>query len=129
MPYKLEWIEEPWLMRADYFGTITAEDAEAVMTTCLEAADKHPVNFLVNLTESNGFSPSVLKTASGIKLLRHPNTKWFAYVGIRGVFRMGTQIFMRFVPFKSFDTVEEAQAFLEEMVQHQKQEAKPVRNR
>lgn len=128
MPYKLEWIEEPWLMRADYFGTITPDDVEGVMLACLELADKHPINFIVNLTESNGFSPSVLKNKSGLKLLRHPNTKWFAYVGITGVFRMGTQIFMRFVPFKAFDTVEAAQTFLEEMIVHQKLELEKTAN-
>jgi len=123
MPHRMEWIEEPWLLQVDYIGTITEEDAEKVLQKCLEYAEKHPINFLVNLTESNGFSPSVVKTKTGMKVLRHPNVKWWGYVGIRGIFQMGTKIFMRFVPFKAFNTVEEARAFLLEMVQHQKDDA------
>jgi hypothetical protein len=126
MAYKMEWIDEPWLLRVDYIGTITETDAEEVLQKCLEYADKHTINFLVNLSESNGFSPAVVKTKTGLKLLRHRNVKWWGYVGIKGIFQMGTKIFMRLVPFKAFNTVEEAQKFLEEMVVHQKQEAAPV---
>jgi len=126
MPYKMQWVDEPWLLRVDYIGTISETDAEEVLQKCMEYADQHTVNFLVNLTESNGFRPAVVKTKTGLKLLRHHNVKWWGYVGIKGIFQMGTKIFMRFVPFKAFNSVEEAQTFLEDMVKHQKQQALPV---
>lgn len=122
MPHVITWIEEPWLMQVDYSGVINNNDVDEVMAVCLEAADKNPINFIVNLTDSSGFHPSIVKTKLGMALLKHPNTRWFAYVGVRGIFRMGTQIFMRFVRFKMFDTVEEARTFLDKEIEHQKQE-------
>lgn len=117
MGHRIYWIEEPHILGVDYTGIGTSEDLEAVLDYCLPQCDAHPICFLVNLNESSGFEPSILKSLKMKQVLTHPNTKWWAIVGVHGMYKFAFQFFMRFVAVKAFDQQEEAVSFLKERMQ------------
>ena len=121
MAYKITWIDEPWLMFVEYSGRLAYRDVEEVMKVCIPQAESHPINFLIDLTRTDTFDPALLKSQSTMKLMNHPNTKWFAIVGVKGLFKFLVNYFNPFAQFKIFDNLEEARAFLESEVEKQKQ--------
>lgn len=120
MPAKSTWIEEPWIMKVTYTGKVTLQDIDSMMNICVAEADKHPINFIVDFSDADTPDPAIFRSAALRKLLGHDNRRWFAFVGLEGIYRMGAQLLMRFTSFKSFNTEEEAVTFLTEMVEHQK---------
>ena len=125
MAHKIEWIEEPWLLRVTYIDRMTSEDIEAVMDFCIKTAEKHPLNFLVDLTTVRFQESSVYRSKSLINLLRHRGSRWFAFVGLNGVMAAAANALMTRTPWKSFpkDKDAEAVAFLKTKVEQQKAEA------
>jgi hypothetical protein len=123
MGHKMTWLDEPWSMRVDYSELTTVDDLEEVMSVCIPAAQKHPINFLIDFREVEQVEPALLRSPAFLELFRQPNTKWFAMVGAKGLVRMGVALFGRYMSAKHFNDVESALAFLEEMVAHQKQMA------
>ena len=123
MGHKYEWVEEPWIMKVSYYGRLMHDDLESVMEHCLKVVDKHPANFLIDITEVDGFDPNTMKSKSIIVFTRHPNTKWFAVVGLEmSVIKLGIAILGRFASIKVFNNTEAGLTFLREMVEHQKQD-------
>jgi hypothetical protein len=123
MAHKIEWIEEPWIMRVTYVDRMTAEDIEAVMTVCIEAVEKHPANFMVDLSNISFHESNLFRSKALINLFRHRNTKWFAFLGLTGVLHTAAKALMMRTPFKSFADEQEAIAFLRQKAEIQKAEA------
>ena len=120
MAHRITWIDEPWIMQVTFEGRLTSEDIEAVMAVCLPQAEKHPINFLFDLTQTYTIEPGVMRSNSMRQLMTHRNTKWFAITGVKGLRGFGDQVFTRFTSFKICPTLDEAQTFLEEIVARQK---------
>lgn len=114
------WIDEPWLMGVDYHGVITNHDVDDVMSICIPAADKHPIAFLVDVSDAKKLDPSVLKSKSIMELVRHRNTRFFAMVGVNAVLRISVQFFMRFTAFRLFEDRDTAIQFLKEQIEKEK---------
>jgi hypothetical protein len=129
MAHKIEWIEEPWVMRVTYIDRITIEDVDVVMKTCVEAVDKHPANFLVEMVNVRFHESNIFRSKDLMKLVIHHNTQWFALVGVNGMLQMAARALLARTRFKSFNTPDEAIAFLCEKAQIQKAEeaALPVK--
>ena len=126
MAHKIEWIEEPWIMRVTYIDRMTAEDVETVMKVCIDAVDKHPANFLVDFSNISFHESNLFRSKSLIGLFRHRNTKWFAFLGLNGIMHTAAQALMMRTPFKSFNDEQEALAFLQKKAEQQKVEAAKV---
>ena len=123
MAHKIEWIEEPWIMRVTYIDRMTAEDVEAVMSVCVEAVDKHPANFLVDFSNISFHESNLFRSKALINLFRHRNTKWFAFLGLNGMMHTAAKALMMRTPFKSFTNEQEAIEFLKKKAEQQKAEA------
>ena len=122
MAHKIEWIEEPWVMRVTYIDRITTADVEVVMKTCVDAVEKHPANFLVEMVNVSFHESSIFRSKALMNLVIHRNTRWFALVGVNGMLQMAARALLARTRFKSFSTDEEAVAFLLEKAQLQKME-------
>ena len=123
MAQKIEWIEEPWIMRVTYLDRITADDIETVMKVCIEAVEKHPANFLVDVSTVSFHESSLFRSKTLIALFRHRNTRWFAFVGMNAMLRGAAQALMLRTPFKTFTNESEAVAFLHQKAEQQKAQA------
>ncbi len=123
MAHKIEWIEEPWVLRVTYIDRMTAEDIEAVMTFCIAAVEKHPANFMVDLSQIKFHESNLFRSKALINLFRHRNTKWFAFLGLTGMLHTAAKALMMRTPFKSFTDEQEAIAFLLQKAEVQKAEA------
>jgi stage II sporulation SpoAA-like protein len=123
MEHKAEWIEEPWIMRVTWKGRLTVADTDTLMKICLDAADKHEVNFLVDFREVKFHDPKIFGSTSLMSLIRHRNSKWFAFLGLTGVLQMAAQVLMTRSPFKSFTDEQKAIEFLRAKTEIQKAEA------
>jgi len=122
MAHKIEWIEEPWVMRVTYTDRITIEDVDEVMKTCVEAVDKHPANFIVEMINVRFHESNIFRSKDLMKLMIHHNTQWFALVGVNGMLQMAARALLARTRFKSFNTLNEAIAFLREKAELQKAE-------
>jgi hypothetical protein len=123
MAYQIEWIEEPWLMRVNYVGKFSLVEFDAVLERCLEAVDKHPAYFLIDVSKVDKYVPDVLKSNLMMKFFRHPNTKVFAMTGVEGaLMKFGLAVAGRFIAFKNFHDAETAIEHLRGYVDHHKQE-------
>ena len=71
----------------------------------------------VRFHESNIFRSKDL-----MKLMIHHNTQWFALVGVNGMLQMAARALLARTRFKSFNTLDEAIAFLREKAELQKAE-------
>ena len=109
-------------MRVDYFDRLSRDDIEAVMEHCLAALENHPTYYLVDMTGVEDVDPHIIRCDSLARFSRHPNTKWFALVGLnKTVIKLAVAILGRFTSIKQFDSVESGAAFLKEMVEYHKQ--------
>src|SRR4051812_48133537 len=108
MAHKIEWIEEPWVMRVTYIDRITTADVEVVMKTCVDAVEKHPANFLVEMVNVSFHESSIFRSKALMNLVIHRNTRWFALVGVNGMLQMAARALLARTRFKSFSTDEEA---------------------
>ena len=122
MAHKIEWIEEPWIMRVTYIDRITIQDVDLVMKTCVEAVDKHPANFIVEMINVRFHESNIFRSKDLMKLMIHHNTQWFALVGVNGMLQMAARALLARTRFKSFNTLDEAVAFLREKAELQKAE-------
>jgi len=122
MAHKIEWIEEPWIMRVTYIDRITIQDVDVVMKTCVEAVDKHPANFIVEMINVRFHESNIFRSKDLMKLMIHHNTQWFALVGVNGMLQMAARALLARTRFKSFNTLDEAVAFLREKAELQKAE-------
>jgi hypothetical protein len=122
MAHKIEWIEEPWIMRVTYIDRITIQDVDLVMKTCVEAVDKHPANFIVEMINVRFHESNIFRSKDLMKLMIHHNTQWFALVGVNGMLQMAARALLARTRFKSFNTLDEAIAFLREKAELQKAE-------
>lgn len=120
MSTRTYWIDEPWIMGVEYHGVVTNQDVDEVMSICIPAADKHPIAFLVDVSNAQRLDPNVLKSKSIIELVRHHNTRFFALVGVNPIIRIAVQFFMRFSSFKLFDDKDAALQFLKEQIEREK---------
>ncbi len=84
MSTQVYWLEQPWLLSADYVGDLTSEDMDAVLEQSLALAEEQPVYVLID-TRALNVRPSNIKTMSRLDTLRqlvsHPNLCWLAFVG------------------------------------------------
>lgn len=119
MPYKMYWEKEPSIFIVDYIGVTSVEDVSIVAPRCMELASQHPLYLMVDFSQSQGFEPAVLKYPPLLKLMRDQNIRWWAFVGMKGMYKFAFQILMRFAAVKIFETREEALAFLADMAQQQ----------
>ena len=124
MSHKITWIDEPWLMFVEYYDRLAYRDVEEVMQVCIPQTEKHPIYFLIDLTKTGTFDPALLKSQSTMKLMRMPNTKLFAIVGVKGLFKFLVNYFSPFAQMKVFNDAEEARTFIEAEVAKAKQGAK-----
>lgn len=120
MEHKVEWIEEPWIMRVTWVGNLKVDDLEAVMKICMDAADKHQVNFLVDARQVKFHDPKIFRSTALISLIRHRNSKYFAFLGVTGVMQLATQVLMTRSPFKAFSEEQKAIEFLKAKTEVQK---------
>jgi hypothetical protein len=132
MAHKIEWIEEPWIMRVTYIDRITIEDVNIIMKTCVDAVEKHPANFLVEMVNVRFHDASVFRSKALMTLVLHRNTKWFALVGVNGLLQTAAKTLLMRTRFKSFNTLDEAIAFLRQKAELEKAEeaallAEPVK--
>ena len=123
MPYKITWIDEPWLMSVEYLGRVTYKDVEAVMKECIPQTEKHPTYYLIDISNTESFDPALLRSQSLMKLIRMNNAKLFAIVGVKGLFKFLVNHFRPFGQIKIFDHADEGRAFLEPAVAAAKQES------
>ncbi|MBI1258379.1 MAG: hypothetical protein GC204_12985 [Chloroflexi bacterium] len=126
MAHKIEWIEEPWIMRVTYVDRMTAEDVEMVMKVCIEAVDKHPANFLVDFSNISFHESNLFRSKALINLFRHRNTRWFAFLGLTGIMHTAASALMMRTPFKSFTNEQEAVDFLRQKAETQKVQAEKL---
>jgi hypothetical protein len=121
MTQKMTWLDEPWSMRVDYSDVLSVDDIQEVMRVCMLRVQKHPINILVDFQEVEKWEPATMKNPTILQVLKHPNMKWVAFVGAKGLLALGLGAFGRYVSVKKFADIEEGQAFIEEMVKNQKQ--------
>ena len=123
MEHKAEWIEEPWVMRVTWKGRLTLEESNVIFKVCMDAAENHPVNFLVDFTEVKFTDPKIFRSTALISLIRHRNSRWFAFLGLTGVLQMAAQVLMTTrSPFKAFNDEQKAVDFLLSKAAVQKEE-------
>lgn len=113
MPARTIWIEAPHLMCAKYEGKITADDVTRIMDECLPLVEDRPMFFLIDLNNAMLFDVNLLQHTSLIKLIRHPNTVFFAMIGVNRILRTGVQL-IRPRALKFFEDEATAIAFLRE---------------
>ena len=116
MPSKVYWAEEPAIAAADYEGVVTTEDLEHVMAECLKMVEVNPVYFVVDMLKATSLPKNILKLASLSKLVNHPNSRWFAFIGPPVIVRFAMQVIHR-KSAKIFETREDGLIFLRERVQ------------
>jgi hypothetical protein len=120
MAHEIEWIEEPWIMKVRYWERMTTDDIETVMKRCLEVADEHPINFWVDLSDLKFHDPRLFRSVALARLLRHHNTKWFAFTGLTGMLELSAKLLLRLASFRIFSDGEAAVAFLRDRAEEQK---------
>jgi hypothetical protein len=111
MPSKAYWIEQPYIMSADYEGILTTRDYEQVMNTCLQHLESHRIHFLVDLSKVTAYPLAVAFIPSLLKLINHPNTESFAWVGASRFAKMGIPTVVR-KPNRFFNNRDEAFSYL-----------------
>lgn len=116
MPTKVYWIDEPYIMGAEYIGNISEQDIEDVMAECQKYVDNQPIYFLVDNLQMTSLPPNVFKIASLMKLVNHPNTRWFVMVtGSYTFLKFAIQVIVR-NRIKVVNNREEGLKFLRDMV-------------
>jgi hypothetical protein len=124
MTYESYWVDEPWIYRVDYTDYLTLEVFDQAMVECLEIVNEHPTNFLCDFSQVEFYDGKAIRSQYIRKFLQHPNTKWFALVGMQGaLMKFAIAVLGRFVAFKQFDDIASALEFLNTMAEHQKQES------
>jgi hypothetical protein len=121
MASRAYWLEKPWIMSADYEGRIKVEDYEYVMHICLEFLEYQPIYFLVDLTQVTAYPLNVMMIPSLIKLVSHPNTSAFAWVGATRFAKTSIPPFVH-KPNKFFDDRDIALAYLRERASQERTE-------
>ncbi len=120
MSSNVYWIEEPFIMSADYAGDVTVEDMDNAMGKCLAAVEKGPCFFLVDTRAMTSVTTRVMKIGSLLNFVKHPNACWFAFVGHNIMLRFAVQVLLAsHRKFKMMDSREQAIAFLRERVQYE----------
>jgi hypothetical protein len=119
MPSKAYWVEEPWIMSADYEGRLTVADFDKVTGVCLEALKYHRIYFIVEMSKTTSNPVSVSLIPSLLELINHKNTAAFAFIGANRFARITVPSFVR-RPNKFFDTREEGLAYLRERMELEK---------
>lgn len=107
MPSKAYWLEQPRIMSADYEGIVTTHDYEQVMETCLKQLEIHKIHFLVDFSRVTAYPLGVAFIPSLLKLINHPNTESFAWVGASRFAKMGIPTIVR-KPHRFFNNRDEA---------------------
>ena len=124
MSSNVYWIEEPWIMSADYMGQVTPHDIEEVMQKCLQQLDIHPCYFLVDTLAMTSIQPTFFKMGSLLKLISHPNNKWLVMVVNDNPFmKFAVQVLVRNRAVTVLATREKAMSFIQERVAEQKNAA------
>jgi hypothetical protein len=123
MPVQVYWLDEPWVTAIDLSGMVTTDDMREVIRTCLSNLKSHPVYFLIDMTAVEGIEPRIFELSSLSEWIYHPNGRWFVYVKPHRMFSAVMKMRQR-GNYKSFDTREEAKAFLQSSTQAERQRAK-----
>jgi hypothetical protein len=106
------WLQEPYMISADYEGQLTVEDFEVIMRFCLDALQKQMVYFVVDVSTTTSSPMNVALIPSVRALITHPNTGAFAWVGASRFVRVMVPTVIR-KPSRFFDNRAEAIAYLE----------------
>lgn len=116
MPTKVYWVDEPWIISADYIGAISVQDIDEVMGECLAYLEKQEVYFLVDTTQMTSLPPNVFKISSLAKLINHSNTRWLAMTaGDNPLLKFVIQVMIR-NRIKVVNNREEGLQFLRDLV-------------
>jgi hypothetical protein len=116
MPTKVYWIDEPWIMSADYIGGISVQDIDDVMEKCLAYLEKQEIYFLVDTTQMTSLPPNVFKVKSLAKLINHSNTRWLVMTaGDNPLLKFVIQVMIR-NRIKVVNNREEGLQFLRDLV-------------
>ncbi len=126
MPTKTYWIEEPWLMSADYWGRITIEDLENVMDACLTELATKPVYFVVDFTGSVTMPLRITTITSLMALVNHPNTAGFAFINANRFAKLSIPTMVR-RPYRFVDDREAGINYLRDLARADQRTPTPLR--
>ncbi len=115
MGSKAYWVEEPWIMSADYDGRVTVQDYEVAMGQCLAVLKTQPVYFVVDLSKAVTLPLQVTMISSLLELVNHRNTMAFAFVGANRFAKLTIPTMIR-KPYRFFEGRETAMVYLRDMV-------------
>jgi len=116
MPVDAHWVSEPHVLSVDYSGHISVDEMRRVIAVCIVALTSGPVHFLVDFSQLSSIDPQIIELSSFSEWLYHPNTRWFAYVRLTGLYKNLLQL-RHHNNIKFFQERGEAETFLRQIVQ------------
>ena len=123
MPVQVHWLDEPWITAIDLSGIVTTDDMRQVIQACLPNLKSHPLYFLIDMTAVTAVENAIFELSSLSQWIYHPNGRWFVYVKPHRLFNSVMKMRQR-GNYRSFDTREEAEAFLQSATQTERQRTK-----
>jgi hypothetical protein len=119
MPFKFEWVDEPYIYRTDVMGQFTAEDLEGWIDTTLSYLDSQPYRLYALTVVHPGLQikTNILKHPRLPLLVKHPSAGWTVVVGITPMVAFLMQSLQRMTNLraKTASNVEDALYFLREL--------------
>ena len=123
MPVQVYWLDEPWITAIDLKEMVTADDMRQIIRICLPNLKSHATYFLIDMTEVTEVDTRIFELSTLSEWIYHPNGRWFVYVKPHRMFNAVMKMRQR-GNYKSFETREEAVAFLDSATQNERQRAK-----
>ena len=122
MPYKVEWWVEPRVIVESLWGEVSYEDLEGVVQDSMDLAESSPLERVHNLLDMSGVKtlpPNVPRLAQIMASNSQSKLDHFAIYGANKLVRLMADLVGRVTPFhyRTFDTREEAEAYLQNVVQ------------
>ncbi len=117
MPYTVEWAVEPIIRLSRFSGVVTADEVESwIRNEMVVTAAQMPniVHTIVDMTEMERITASIMKMPITFQSLQQPNLGWFAIIGTTPLVSFWLQMLNRMagLRFRLFLDVEEATEFL-----------------
>lgn len=123
MAFETEWYKACRVIYVRAFGHLSTEDTIKIAkesVALIEGCPTERVHFLMDTVALRTFTRDVFALSSSVQsLMAHPRYGWFVMYGrddavVRFIASIVTQVFRR--PFKICDTREEAESFVQDLV-------------
>lgn len=87
MAVAFDWVEPDHILSVTFSGRVDLADIQLASKHCLQHLRKSPLHFLMDFGAAHSLAAESLLHPVFTEWIRHPNSRWFAYVNLAGVYR------------------------------------------